>query len=100
MAQSAVRVHPLDMTSPTDKDDGCLDRPSAMDRALDRLLPEGTAPAWFTLWLILVLATVIFGLGALVALAYFAGPVAPSLLTGVGALTAGGSVIAKNRGKR
>ena len=88
------------MTSPTGSGGDRSHRSAAIKLVLDRLLPEGTAPVWFTLWLIFALATVVAALGALVALAYFAGPLAPSLLTGVGAITAGGGIVARKRARR
>ncbi len=51
-----------------------------------RVLPQYFAPLWITVWLLLGMATVVGALAALVALAYVAGPIAPGLVTAVGAL--------------
>jgi hypothetical protein len=50
-------------------------------------------PVWITLWLVLFL-------GSFVALAYVAGPWVPGAITAVGALTAGGTAVAKRLGNK
>ena len=54
---------------------------------------QEAGPWWVTLWLVLVI-------GSLVALAYIAGPWVPGAITAVSGLVPGGTVIAKARASR
>ena len=61
-------------------------------RVLLRLVPEKSAPAWFTAWLALAL-------GSLVLLGWLAGPWVPGALSAAGGITAVGRAIARARAR-
>jgi hypothetical protein len=56
-------------------------------------LLQKVGPGWLTLWLVLII-------GGLIALGVVAGPWVPSVIAATGALTAGGTAVAKRIGAK